>query len=58
MITFGETTEVTPIPLADDATTEIHLRLEGGIKEAVLVVSGTTRFTRQKAAYQIEIEEN
>ena len=58
MITFGETTEVTPIPLADDATTEIHLRLEGGIKEAVLVVSGTTRFTRQKAAYRIEIGEN
>jgi hypothetical protein len=57
LISFGETTEVTHIPIEGDATAEIHLQLNRGIKEAVLVVSGTTRFTRQKAAYRIEIQE-
>ena len=55
LITKGDTTTVTHIPLNPDQTAEIPLSLGSG-EEAVLVVTGTTRFTRLPAAYQIEIE--
>lgn len=45
---------VTRIPLNADQTAEIPLSLESG-ETAYLVVSGTTRFTRELGAYQIEI---
>ena len=45
---------VTMIPLNADQTAEIPLSLKSGEK-AYLVVSGTTRFTRELGAYQIEI---
>jgi hypothetical protein len=54
LITRGDTTTVTHIPLNADQTAEIPLSLGSG-EEAVLVVTGTTRFTRLPAAYQIEI---
>ena len=56
LITFGESIEVTDIPLEKDVTAEIRLHLDQYVDQAVLVVSGTTRFTRQKAAYRIEIQ--
>jgi hypothetical protein len=56
LITFGESIEVTHIPLERDVTAEIRLHLDQDVDKAVLVVSGTTRFTRQKAAYRIEIQ--
>jgi hypothetical protein len=56
LITFGETIEVNHIPLKNDVTADVRLSLNQDINEAVLVVSGTTRFTRQKAAYRIEIQ--
>jgi immune inhibitor A len=55
LITKGDTTTVTHIPLNPDQTAEIPLSLSSG-QEAVLIVTGTTRFTRLPAAYQIEIE--
>ena len=55
LITKGDTTTVTQIPLNADQTAEIPLSLGSG-DEAVLVVTGTTRFTRLPAAYQIEIK--
>ena len=55
LITRGDTTTVTHIPLNADQTAEIPVSLGPG-QEAVLVVTGTTRFTRLPAAYQIEIE--
>ena len=55
LITKGDTTTVTQIPLNADQTAEIPLSLSTG-DEAILVVTGTTRFTRQPAAYQIEIK--
>jgi hypothetical protein len=57
LITYGDTTEVIYIPLEEDNTTDIPLHLTGSIDEAVLVVTGTTRFTRQKAAYRFKIGE-
>jgi len=55
LIVKGDTTTVTQIPLDADQTAEIPLSLGSG-DEAVLVVTGTTRFTRLPAAYQIEIK--
>ncbi len=55
LIIKGDTTTVTPITLTADQTAEIPLSLKDG-EEAILIVTGTTRFTRQPAAYQIEIK--
>jgi hypothetical protein len=55
LITKGDTTTVTQIPLNPDQTAEIPLSLGSG-EEAVLIVTGTTRFTRLPAAYQLEIK--
>ena len=55
LITKGDTTTVTPITLNADQTAEVPLSLNAG-EEAVLIVTGTTRFTRLPAAYQIEIK--
>ena len=55
LITKGDTTTVTQIPLDADQTAEIPLSLSSG-DEAVLVVTGTTRFTTRPASYQIEIK--
>jgi hypothetical protein len=55
LITKGDTTTVTHIPLNSDQTAQIPLSLSSG-QEAVLIVTGTTRFTRQPAAYEIGIE--
>ena len=45
---------VTMIPVNPDQTAEIPISLNSG-ETAYLVVSGTTRFTRELASYQIEI---
>ncbi|HEX2996741.1 MAG TPA: hypothetical protein VHP14_18105, partial [Anaerolineales bacterium] len=55
LITQGDTTTVTPITLNADQTADIPLSLQSG-EEAVLVVTGTTRFTRQPSGYEIEIK--
>ncbi|HSL27607.1 MAG TPA: hypothetical protein VK900_00290 [Anaerolineales bacterium] len=55
LITIGDTTTVTPIELKPDQTVDLPLSLESG-EEAVLIVTGTTRFTRLPAAYTIEIK--
>jgi len=45
---------VTMIPVSADQAAEIPVSLKAG-ETAYLVVSGTTRFTREPASYQIEI---
>jgi hypothetical protein len=55
LITKGDTTTVTQIPLNPDQTAEIPLSLNSG-EEAILIVTGNTRFTRLPAAYQVEIK--
>jgi len=55
LIIKGNTTTVTPITLNTDQTADIPLSLQSG-DIATLVVTGTTRFTRQSTAYQIEIK--
>lgn len=46
---------VTMIPLNEDQTAQISISLKSAEK-AYLVVSGTTRFTRELGSYQIEIK--
>jgi len=55
LVIKGDTTTVTQIELNPDQTADIPLSLKSG-EEALLVVAGTTRFTRLPAAYQIEIK--
>lgn len=55
LIIKGDTTTVTHITVNADQTAEFPLSLQSG-EEAILIVTGTTRFTRIPAAYQIEIE--
>ncbi len=43
------------IPLSPDQTAEIAIHIGDDVEEVVLVVTGTTRFTRQPASYEIEI---
>ncbi len=55
MIIKGDTTIVTHIPVSADQTAEFPLSLSPG-DQAILIVTGTTRYTRLPAGYQIEIE--
>ena len=56
LVTFGnEGTTVEYIPVADDQTASIPVSLNSG-ERAVLLVTGTQRFTRLPAAYTIEVK--
>jgi hypothetical protein len=55
LILKGDNTTVTRIPLNADQTASIPFSLKDG-EEAILIVTGTTRFTTHAAAYQIEIK--
>ena len=55
LIIKGDTTTVTPIELNADQTADIPLSLKRG-DEAILIVTGTTRFTKIPATYQIEVK--
>jgi len=55
LIIKGATTTVQTIELTADQTADIPLSLNNG-ETAILVVAGTTRFTREEASYQFEIK--
>jgi immune inhibitor A len=55
LITMGRATTVQRIPVSPEVTADISLHIGGDVREAVLVVSGLTRFTRQEAAYRFTI---
>jgi immune inhibitor A len=54
LIIKGDETTVTHIPVYDDQTAEYAFSLGSG-DEAILIVTGTTRYTRIPAAYKVEI---
>jgi immune inhibitor A len=56
LITFGDSIEILPIPLQEDQSAEVNINIGDEIDNAVLVVSGTSRFSRQKAAYRIKVQ--
>ena len=55
LITKGSDTIVKMIEVNSDQMAEIPLSLKDG-EQAILVVTGVTRYTRDKTAYQIEIK--
>ncbi len=56
LILKGNETAVQIIELSDGQTAEIPFTLGGEYNKAILVVTGTTRFTRELANYSIEIK--
>jgi hypothetical protein len=54
LITIGDTTTVEHIPLGVNNLADIPLDLAEEDEVAVLVVVGTTRFTRQLATYSFD----
>jgi hypothetical protein len=56
LITYGDETTVTPVDLDENNQASVDLTIGGNVDSVVLVVSGTTHFTRQKAEYSITIE--
>lgn len=56
LISIGKTISVEHIPLSAELTAQIPIHIGNGVDEVVVVVSGTTRFTRQEAAYRFIIE--
>jgi immune inhibitor A len=55
-ITRGAETTVEQIDLGMDQTVEIPFQIGRGVEEVVLVISGTTRYTRQPAEYWFTID--
>ncbi len=53
LISLGHIPQVQYIPLAADNSADIPLQFGQGIDKYMLVVTGTTRYTRQYAAYRI-----
>ena len=54
LITKGSTTDVKYLTLDDENSLEIPLEIGGDVDEVVLVIVGTTRYTRQLASYQFQ----
>jgi immune inhibitor A len=54
LISIGRETSVEYISLAADNSAEIPLSIGDDVEEVVLVVAGTTRYTRQPTAYRFE----
>lgn len=55
LISFGRDTTVEYLTLADDNTLTVPVQIGEGVDEVVLVVTGATSFTRQKAAYRYSL---
>jgi hypothetical protein len=56
LIEVGGTTTVVPVTLDETLSAEVPLSFSSGTKEVVMLVSGTTRFTRQPASYRFSVE--
>ena len=55
LITIGSQTLVQLFTLSKNIAVDIPLQIGGSVEDAILVVTGTTRFTRQKARYTFEV---
>ncbi|HPX94859.1 MAG TPA: immune inhibitor A [Brevefilum fermentans] len=56
MITYGKRIHVVPLELDENNQFEIDISLGQDIESIILVISGTTPYTRQRAVYQVEVE--
>jgi immune inhibitor A len=57
LITFGDITTVDTITLNPDVSADIPFTIGNGVNSIVLVVAGTTPFTRQLAPYRFTVTE-
>ena len=57
LIRYDDQTTVENITLPADLAVDIPLHIGGNVDEIILVVTGTTRFTRQPAAYHYEVQQ-
>jgi hypothetical protein len=57
LIRQGTTTTVEQFALSGDNRLRIPVTIDADTKEVILVISGTTRFTRQPAAYRLSLIE-
>jgi hypothetical protein len=55
LIRLGQETSVEQVELPADNLLEIPIEIGGDVRRIILVVSGSTRFTRQPALYTMEI---
>lgn len=55
MITYGDQISVIPLTLDEYNHTTVDISIGADIESVVLVISGTTPYTRQRSIYQIEI---
>jgi hypothetical protein len=56
LVRRGKTTEVETISLSNQQAASIQLNISGDLREVVVIVSGSTRFTRLPAKYRIGIQ--
>ena len=56
LIKEGSTTTVEMIEVSEDQTAEIPISIGGDVDSVTLVISGTTRFTREVGSYTVEIK--
>ena len=56
LISLDDTTQVEYLTLKADNSAEIPLQFGEGVDDVVLVVTGTTPFTRMPAAYRFSID--
>jgi len=56
LISYGNETTVDYVTLTTDNTAQIPISIGDDVDEVVLVVTGTTRYTRQPAAYRFEFQ--
>ena len=56
LIKEGSTTTVEPIEVSEDQTAEIPISIGGDVDSVTLVISGTTRFTREEGSYSVEVK--
>jgi hypothetical protein len=57
LISVGDTTSVQDITLNPDISADIPFTIGDGVDNVVLVVSGTTRYTRQPAPYRFSVSQ-
>ncbi len=58
LIQLGRSPGIQYLTLSDDNQINLPLRFGEGVEKQILVVTGTTRFTRQKATYEFQILNN
>ena len=56
MITFGSEINVSPLALNEENQATVDIHIGDDVDSIVLVISGVTPFTRQKAQYNLRIE--